>query len=1836
MVADSIHENPLNSIEYAGWQCVIVEGLTGKLTDLMGVYEPIEKLVNDRPAYQFMGRADRFLYYVNHGVVTGRKQISRNGLVEREKVLERERSMMMRGSMIQADKPITGEWIVGTRKSMDASEAVGWISVFSHSVTPDAVCWDEHKPAEIWTLWDEHKWVESPELHAIPCSPKLRTYWERRLAETETTALQQAKKVGSLLFTGLDLNDHNYKLMGVYELRKGWVVSKRAVWQLEDSDENPRYLFYNDNHKWAVGSEDDMKSGSQGLLMNTSTALTPNKVTDAWVAWESRWNKWHQVPAAKVQKCDWAAKSDWLKKQVENERMIITKKAKAEEEGRRLTRQTMVGGRQATGHPGSLGNDLSTHAAMLNIARVTGINGMMPIAPRGVPGSGTIAMGGLAASPRARKITRVLSKRSPTQIQAVANAPCSYPRGMGDRDKEQVFVIIDGRPLGASLSGLMGVYRMCNDRWVNSRSVWEMVNGMDDEGGDHSNMSMSMSMAIDGEDMAVGKGPHVRAFLYYADASSTGGSEWAIGSEESMTSGSTTSAWMVVNSTAFTPDIINHDPDGMVFREEDPRREVWMVRDAAEQQWLLCRPIKACVCLEDQRRSWFAWKQQVHKRIREQTRTEKRRRILIDLDLDDENENSGTRGSPHGRNSVGSVATSFADGRSSGGMLSRIGSRGGARLEQERMRGGSHLPEPLRSSVGLYERVHATRMDETEHVGGGEGDCIWFNGRGVWRSKHRLDWFLYYNTANEWCLGTESSMLDEGTNASAMDDSDMSTSCWIKVPSDAFTPDQIKGKWMARASPIDPGTAAPKNVRVRQTFLEPKNGGGNGCSGMEAARGRKVRAGSTSVVGAAAGVIGVAWTPVEAPIAPSTVRVRCQSTGDRLQEQMEELVSRDAAEKETKEEQVAREQRWKSKQQELAHPQRAQGFGLGVGMAIDEEDECGLDEEGDEDEETYDGALEPILEYKQRLEVLDLQKRKQKLEELRHQQEQLQLSQELARREERIEQQRQAQIHQQQREIAQQREEVELAQKKVAEASREREKGARKRREQELVVLKKGGRVPYMREKQADFPGSVRMGGEGGSGRGGYYEEMRNGQIVVGRYEDENESLVQNSQSAASNSQLLALVDGPYRREDHELAIKLAKSSCGSIETWTRRLSVSANSKHGSQRLAARSPSPKNEIRLARLRGGVARDVDVGFSVMRMVMELQAAARKHSARREAVALAKKRGLMLALPGTKQGFSGWYEWSERDTRMVAKFQIDNSKGEAAPARLGIAVTGSEGWRLLQGPMQRRYYDEAVRLQKMALESYSDGNRARPTRTAPRSAPTAPAARRTSVTNVGLLVMRAVVRLQASVRRGRARRLALEHAERQGVGLLAMPGTVQGGSGWYQYREEGTDDHSGTPGAKNPGRDMLAQFHVYEDVDKCRYHLIQGPITPAQFHEAQLLKAKARALEAAGTTGGTTGNISQTKGSSPGGFTSSTESGNKSPPQKGYSPRRRVSFDSDEEFSCGTCLRRTCTCHEASDDGYSDLYGATRPSKKLGTKERRVTAYPGASKPPGYTISTKVSPTRRKSIDADGNSHAPASPDVQKLREIKFASMDAGSAPLALPGTTPGRSGWYQKGDQIFKYKVGEGTEWQVEDGPMDEISWLDLQREEGGSETKQEGGSETKQGESDSVDGRMSMHSDSDYGDHHEVAAVALQSAHRGAGGRQVARAQKLQQHTQRSGVALAMPGTVQGGSGWYQTIDGLVSKYAVENNNGQGWVWELLEGPLTEVQWRRRQAQEEQSAARSAVGFASGFASEFASDQTTGFKTTTAFPSGRRQQKMAGQRRRQTGFPGKQDPEGQR
>jgi hypothetical protein len=85
-------------------------------------------------------------------------------------------------------------------------------------------------------------------------------------------------------------------------------------------------------------------------------------------------------------------------------------------------------------------------------------------------------------------------------------------------------------------------------------------------------------------------------------------------------------------------------------------------------------------------------------------------------------------------------------------------------------------------------------------------------------------------------------------------------------------------------------------------------------------------------------------------------------------------------------------------------------------------------------------------------------------------------------------------------------------------------------------------------------------------------------------------------------------------------------------------------------------------------------------SAQQAVIKFQALMRMHKARKDLVSDMQLRGTLLAMPGTVQGRSGWYEYEYLGEHMVVRYAIDEE----------------DDWVQDEGPLKKAHYLEAMRM------------------------------------------------------------------------------------------------------------------------------------------------------------------------------------------------------------------------------------------------------------------------------------------------------------------------------------------------------------------------------------------------------------------------------------------------------------------------------------------------------------------------------------------------------------
>jgi hypothetical protein len=235
---------------------VVLEGQEeGKARhEMMGVYERVEdKKVDGRGVWQAVGGIGRFLYYnsSNH------------------------------------------QWVVSDREGMEAGDGFGSMRVNSTATPPDQI-------TEQWDVLDGPAWVKAPKLRVRVCSSVEKHAAEQRVEQEQEQALEQAPQSRRLVLEGIA--DDSNRLMGVYALVEGKVVSGRAVWQKQGGDEET-FLYYSGNGDWVFSEREHMEAGNGTGFMNLiSVALSPDQArpSEVWDVYDG--TQWVTHPEVQVRR----------------------------------------------------------------------------------------------------------------------------------------------------------------------------------------------------------------------------------------------------------------------------------------------------------------------------------------------------------------------------------------------------------------------------------------------------------------------------------------------------------------------------------------------------------------------------------------------------------------------------------------------------------------------------------------------------------------------------------------------------------------------------------------------------------------------------------------------------------------------------------------------------------------------------------------------------------------------------------------------------------------------------------------------------------------------------------------------------------------------------------------------------------------------------------------------------------------------------------------------------------------------------------------------------------------------------------------------------------------------------------------------------------------------------------------------------------------------------------------------------------------------------------------------------------------------------------------------
>jgi hypothetical protein len=96
--------------------------------------------------------------------------------------------------------------------------------------------------------------------------------------------MAQAKQARRITLEGPEEGDPMQSKRGVYELEAGKEATARGVWMATGKEE---FLYYAISNEWCITDRESMDVGkAAGWMFVASTALTPDKITEGWHAYD--------------------------------------------------------------------------------------------------------------------------------------------------------------------------------------------------------------------------------------------------------------------------------------------------------------------------------------------------------------------------------------------------------------------------------------------------------------------------------------------------------------------------------------------------------------------------------------------------------------------------------------------------------------------------------------------------------------------------------------------------------------------------------------------------------------------------------------------------------------------------------------------------------------------------------------------------------------------------------------------------------------------------------------------------------------------------------------------------------------------------------------------------------------------------------------------------------------------------------------------------------------------------------------------------------------------------------------------------------------------------------------------------------------------------------------------------------------------------------------------------------------------------------------------------------------------------------------------------------------
>jgi hypothetical protein len=170
------------------------------------------------------------------------------------------------------------KWLVTMAEKMEAGNR----NCFMDVITPPPDQITEQREVDDGTAY----WHKAPKLRVRVCSSVKKS--KHRMEQEQVQALKQSQQLRRLVLEGLVNDPHRLmaakQLEAVYELMKGKVMSRRAVWQMQGDGEE-WFLYHRSDKEWYVSNQENMeKGGCAGTMCLSTAALTPDQAlaSEAW------------------------------------------------------------------------------------------------------------------------------------------------------------------------------------------------------------------------------------------------------------------------------------------------------------------------------------------------------------------------------------------------------------------------------------------------------------------------------------------------------------------------------------------------------------------------------------------------------------------------------------------------------------------------------------------------------------------------------------------------------------------------------------------------------------------------------------------------------------------------------------------------------------------------------------------------------------------------------------------------------------------------------------------------------------------------------------------------------------------------------------------------------------------------------------------------------------------------------------------------------------------------------------------------------------------------------------------------------------------------------------------------------------------------------------------------------------------------------------------------------------------------------------------------------------------------------------------------------------------